>query len=118
MPKLDGFKLETGKLYAVGIGTKKKPIITTYNVDMDEWYIRFGDAPWNHLGEFILQNPGIEIDEIDDQGRQVGEVRDVQSFDHALSQGEIKTMCEAVDVMPALAAAAPVTSDATPAWME
>ena len=106
MPKLDGFKLETGKIYAVGIGTKKKPIITTYNVDMDQWYIRFGDAPWNHLGEFILQNPGIEIDEIDSQGNQVG------------SDTDGSPVGEAVDVMPALAAAAPVTSDATPAWME
>lgn len=106
MPRLDGFKLETGKLYAVGIGTKKKPIITTYNVDMDEWYIRFGDAPWNHLGEFILQNPGIEIDEIDSQGNQVG------------SDTDASPVGEAVDVLPALAAAAPVTSDATPAWME
>ena len=106
MPRLDGFKLETGKLYAVGIGTKKKPIITTYNVDMDQWYIRFGDAPWNHLGEFILQNPGIEIDEIDDQGNQVG------------SDTDGSPVGETVDVMPALEAAAPVTSDATPAWME
>ena len=105
MPRLDGFKLETGKLYAVVIGTKKKPIITTYNVDVDEWYIRFGDAPWNHLGEFILQNPGIEIDEIDDQGNQVG------------SDTDASPVGEPVDVMPALAAA-PVTSDATPAWME
>ena len=106
MPKLEGFKLETGKLYAVGIGTKKKPIITTYNVDMDQWYIRFGDAPWNHLGEFVLQNPGIEIDEIDSQGNQVG------------SDTDASPVGETVDVMPALAAAAPVTSDATPAWME
>ena len=106
MPRLDGFKLETGKLYAVGIGTKKKPIITTYNVDMDQWYIRFGDAPWNHLGEFILQNPGIEIDEIDREAVQGG------------SDTDGSPVSEAVDVMPALAAAAPVTSDATPAWME
>lgn len=106
MPKLDGFKLETGKRYAVGIGTRKKPIITTYDVDLDEWYIRFGDAPWNYLGEFIQQNPGIEIDEIDNQGNQVG------------SDTNSPPVGEAVDVMPALAAAAPVTSDSTPAWME
>jgi hypothetical protein len=106
MPRLDGFKLKTGKLYAVGIGTKKKPVMTTYNVDMDQWYIRFGDAPWNHLGEFIEQNPGIEIDEIDAEGNQVG------------SDTDASPVGEAVDVMPALAAAAPVTSDATPAWME
>lgn len=106
MPRLDGFKLETSKLYAVGIGTKKKPIITTYNVDLDEWYIRFGDAPWNHLGDFISQNPGIEIDEYKPQRNQVG------------SDTDGSPVGETVDVMPALAAAAPVTSDATPAWME
>jgi len=107
MAKLAGFTLETGKLYAVGIGTKKKPIKTTYNVDMDQWYIRFGDAPWNHLGEFIEQNPGIEIDEIDAQGNQVG------------STSDPAPVGEAVDVMPALAAAAaPITGHEAPAWME
>lgn len=106
MPRLDGFKLETGKLYAVGIGTKKKPIITTYNVDMDEWYIRFGDAPWNHLGEFILQNPGIEIDEIDSQGNQVG------------SDTDASPVGEAVDVTSALFADARFNRHVAPAWME
>ena len=106
MPKLDGFKLETGKLYAVGIGTKKKPIITTYNVDLDEWYIRFGDAPWNHLGEFILQNPGIEIDEIDSQGNQVG------------SDTDASPVGETVDVMSNLLADARLNRHVAPAWME
>jgi hypothetical protein len=106
MAKLAGFTLETGKLYAVGIGTKKKPIKTTYNVDMDQWYIRFGDAPWNHLGEFIEQNPGVEIDEIDAQGNQVG------------SDSDPSPVGKAVDVMPALTAAAPVTGHEAPVWME
>ena len=106
MPKLDGFQLEVGKFYAVGVGTKKKPVKTVYNVNLDQWYIHYGDGQWDRMDDFIAANPGIEIDEIDDQGNQVG------------SDTDGSPVGEAVDVMPALAAAAPVTSDATPAWME
>ena len=50
---------------------------------------------------------GIEIDEIDAQGNQVGSTSD------QLAVGE------AVDVMPALAAAAaPITGHEAPVWME
>jgi hypothetical protein len=112
MAKLEGFKLEAGKLYAVGIGTKKKPVKTFYDVDMDQWYIRFGDAPWNHLGEFIEQNPGIEIDEIDEQGNQVASDESAQIAPEQLGQ--------VVDVMPVVVAAevSAVTGTEAPAWME
>ena len=111
MPKLAGFTLETGKLYAVGVGTKKKPIKTTYNVDMDQWYIRFGDAPWNHLGEFIEQNPGIEIDEIDADGRQVSDSAPEIAWPTVVTAAE-------VDVMPTVQSAASALPDQQPAWME
>ena len=106
MPKLSGFTLQAGKLYAVGVGSKKKPVMTTYNVDMDQWYIRFGDAPWNHLDEFIEQNPGIEIDEVDRDAVQVG------------SDTDGSPVGEAVDVMPTVQSAASALPDQQPAWME
>ncbi len=92
MPKLSGFTLQAGKLYAVGLGTKKKPVKTFYDVDLDQWYIRFGDAPWNHLGEFIEQNPGI-------------------------AWPAVATTAE-VDVMPTVQSAASALPDQQPAWME
>jgi hypothetical protein len=115
MAKLDGFQLVAGKNYAVGIGTKKKPIKTFYDVDMDQWYIRFGDAPWNHLGEYITANPGVEIDEIDSEGRQV-----------ASSTAEPGVAVTEVDVMPAVQSAsalhaepvAAVSGTESPNWME
>lgn len=112
MARLVGFKLETGKLYAVGIGTKKKPVKTFYDVDMDQWYIRFGDAPWNHLGDYCSQNPGVEIDEIDEQGNQVttDSGPEAESFNG-----------HEIDVMPVVVAAEvplAVAGNKTPAWME
>jgi hypothetical protein len=110
MPKLSGFTLQAGKLYAIGLGTKKKPVKTFYDVDLDQWYIRFGDAPWNHLGEFIEQNPGIEIDEVDAEGRQV-------SNDAAeVAWPPVATAAE-VDVMPTVQSAASALPE-QPAWME
>jgi hypothetical protein len=114
MAKLDGFQLVAGKNYAVGIGTKKKPIKTFYDVDMDQWYIRFCDAPWNHLGEYITANPGVEIDEIDSEGRQV-----------ASSTAEPGVAVIEVDVMTAVQLASAlhaepvaVSSSQNPDWME
>jgi hypothetical protein len=111
MPKLAGFTLQAGKLYAVGVGSKKKPVMTTYNVDMDQWYIRFGDAPWNHLGEFIEQNPGIEIDEVDAEGRQVSDSAPEVAWPAVAIAAE-------VDVMPTVQSAASALPDQQPAWME
>lgn len=112
MAKLEGYKLETGKLYAVGLGTKKIPVKTYYDVDADNWFIRFGDGPWNHVGDYCSQNPGVEIDEIDEQGNQVmtGLVPEAQSFDG-----------HEIDVMPVVVAAEvplAVVGNEAPAWME
>jgi hypothetical protein len=106
MPKLAGFTLEAGKLYAIGLGTKKKPVKTFYDVDLDQWYIRFGDEPWNHLGEFVEQNPGIEIERIDAFGVPID------------SDSNPTTGNEAVDVMPTVQSAAAALPDQQPAWME
>ena len=112
MAKLEGFKLQTGKLYAVGIGTKKKPVKTFYDVDLDQWYIRFGDAPWNHVGEYCSQNPGVEIDEVDEQGNQIPGDESAPIVSEQLGQ--------AVDVLPVVVAAEvpAVTGNEAPAWME
>ena len=113
MAKLDGFQLVAGKEYAVGVGTKKKPIKTFYDVDMDQWYIRFGDAPWNHLGEYITANPGVEIDEIDSEGRQIASDTDTA----AVAATEVDVMA-AVQVASQLQPASPITGTEQPSWME
>ena len=111
MPKLDGFQLEVGKFYAVGFGTKKKPVKTVYNVNLDQWYIHYGSGLWDRMDDFIAANPGIEIDEVDSEGRQVSNGAPEVAWPAVATAAE-------VDVMPTVQSAASALPDQQPAWME
>jgi len=108
MAQLKGFELEPTKRYAVGFGASKKLIRQIYNCDMDQWYIQFGSDGWVRLDEYLVEHPTIEIEEVDAEGRQIGEAAELTSTTPAAA---------VVDVTSAILPA-PITGNETPSWME
>jgi hypothetical protein len=108
MARLQGFTLDPMKRYAIGFGASKRLIKQIYNCDMDEWYIQFKADGWVRLDEYLVENPTIEIEEVDAEGRQIGEAAESTSTTPPAA---------VVDVTSAILPA-PITGNETPSWMQ